>query len=147
MSIRIATTIEAGKLKLEKVHRCDQCPNVAELLYRETERAPGQRKAMVCELRQEELSGQWIDSIDPDCPLPTLLSVSGRRSVDLDLAGRPLALLERYMFTEGEVVVSVARGSNSTMIHFSRRVEAEDHPDEVLIWLPTGMIKDLKAAL
>ena len=62
-----------------------------------------------------------------------------------------LAVLEKYHFYEGEFGFSVESGTEATLIHFTHRLEGEasggEHPDEVLIWIPTGMVKDLKAAL
>ncbi len=65
--------------------------------------------------------------------------------------GKTLSLLERFNFDGGEFSVDVGKGSDSTLIHFTHSVAGEvsggDHLDEVLIWIPTKNVKDLKDAL
>ena len=67
------------------------------------------------------------------------------------MQGKTLSLLEKFHFYGGKFGVDVKKGSNSTLIHFTHSVAGEvsrgDHPDEVLIWIPTENVKDLKAAL
>lgn len=63
-----------------------------------------------------------------------------------------LALLERYYFDNGEFRFECKSGTKSTKLRFTHRVKGEvsdgDHPEELLIWIPTkdvaGMIRKLE---
>lgn len=100
MSLRIATTIENGQLKLEKVRRCDDCPNVIENFHSARTHSPGQRESLFCELREEVLPDPWSAKVQDGCPLPSLLDISRRRSVQPEFDGESLSLLEKHYVTE-----------------------------------------------
>lgn len=151
MSLRIATTVEHGQLTLMKVRRCDLCPNVLERFHSVTTHSPGQREGLFCELREEVLPDPWSSEVQEGCPLPSLLDISRRRSVDLSLDGKPLALLERYYLTQGDFGFDVVSGTESTLLHFTHRVKGDvsggNPPDEVLIWIPTASLEEVRSAL
>ncbi len=87
MSIRIVTIIQDGKLWLLKVMRCDDCPNSVEHFHSEKTHSPGQREKLYCELREEFLPITFGFDVQDGCPLPSLLDISRRCSVQPGLIG------------------------------------------------------------
>lgn len=71
-----------------------------------------------------------------------------QREADLIMkAGKTLSFMEKYYFCEGDFGFEVKKGTNSTLLHFTSSIEGAEHPDEVLIWIPTEALEALKAAL